>query len=289
MPERPPVLPLLARRQQPDLAHRPPGRRGAAGHPPRPGRGRLLGRAAAAGLPGGAGGLPGPGHRRHAGKGQDQGRGQDHRPRLRRADVPPLGHLGGRQAQPPLPGQGRGRRTGRPDARPGRRRAHQALGRLRRDRGHARRQRGAVHGEGAARQRGGLEHRLRHLRGQERRLRHHALPERGQRGLGHRALVHPRRQDPGLAGHGAPGLRGRQLPPPAHGLGHRRGPPPGRGVHHAAAGAAHRPLAPRAEVRGGQPHRLLLRRQPGPELDLQAGHQVGPGHAASTRWARPRA
>ena len=59
----------------------------------------------------------------------------------------------------------------------------------------------------------GLEHRLRHLRGQERRLGHDPLPDRGQRGLGHRALVHPRRQDPGLAGHGPPGLRGRHLPP----------------------------------------------------------------------------
>ncbi len=157
-------------------------------------------------------------------------KGQSHRPSLREALRPPLGHLERRPPLAPLRRpDARERRSQGPDAGHGRRHAQQALRRPGGDRLHSRREGPRLHGQGC-RPRGGLVHGLRPLLCPGRRLSGPEMPDGSQPGPGYDARVLARRQDPGLSGHVPAPVRGRPLPHRPQGLARRRGARPDRGL-----------------------------------------------------------
>ncbi len=198
-------LPLDSRRLVAGVGARPRGRRGAQAHVARDRSRRLrvarrkAPRARERGVPRVRRG------RRLQREEARRGREALHGAGLRRAALPPLGHLGRRASQPRAVPGARGRRARRPHAR---RRRRPALQPRRRGLGRGTRRQRAVRGA-EGREGRGLAH--------ERR----ALPDPGDRGPGpahlrlarlrQRLPLQPRRALPRLAHAAARGLRGRSL------------------------------------------------------------------------------
>ena len=130
---------------------------------------------------------------------------QGHRPPLRLAALPPLGHLGGRPPLAPVRGAGRHvrqdaerRRADRRDEGHGRRRAVQAVRRRRGVHVHARQPRPRLH-RARRRPRGSVVDQPRSVGGAARRQPEAAQPDRRQQGHRHRAGLLARRQDAGVS------------------------------------------------------------------------------------------